>query len=78
MLDKYGNTPLLWAAENGHGGVVKLLLGREDVNSDAHDEAGQTPLLLASWNGNDVVAKLLLGRKDVNPDAHNKGEPKPN
>ena len=29
---------------NGHEGVVKLLLGREDVNPDRPDNYGQTPL----------------------------------
>ena len=27
--NKYGQTPLLWAAENGHEAVVKLLLEKE-------------------------------------------------
>ena len=27
----FDQTPLLWAAVNHHGGMVKLLLGREDV-----------------------------------------------
>jgi len=38
--DKYGQTPLLEAAECGCEGVVKLLLAREDVNRDRLD----------SWN----------------------------
>ena len=29
--DKYGQTAILLAAEEGHEGVVKLLLGRKDV-----------------------------------------------
>ena len=30
----YGQTPLSWAAANGHEGIVKLLLRRKDVNPD--------------------------------------------
>jgi ankyrin repeat protein len=42
--DSYGQTPLLWAAENGHKAVVKLLLekGAEVESKDRND---QTPLL---------------------------------
>ena len=32
-----GQTPLSWAAEYGHEGVVKILLEREDVNPDLAD-----------------------------------------
>ena len=66
MLDNAGQTPLLWAAGNGHDGVVELLLGRVDVNPDTPDSCGQMPLSLAAENGHGGVAKLLLGRGDVN------------
>jgi len=29
-----GNTPLVWAVRNGHGGVVKIQLGWDEVNPD--------------------------------------------
>ena len=41
------NTPLGWAAGNGHEGVVELLLGRDDVDPNKVNEDGSTPLLLA-------------------------------
>jgi len=67
-LDDFGRTPLSWAAKKGHEGIVKLLLGREDVNPDIQDTVnGQTPLWWAVGNGHEAVVKLLLEREDVNP-----------
>ncbi len=67
--DKYGRTPLLWAAGNGHEAVVKQLLatGKADVNSK-DDEYGRTPLSWAAENGHEAVVKQLLatGKADVN------------
>ena len=66
---RYGRTPLSWAAENGHEGIVKLLLGRKDVDPDTPDTMyGQTPLSRAAERGHEGIVSLLLGRKDVNPD----------
>ena len=62
----YGRTPLLWAAENGHEGVVKILLERGDVNPDQVDTFyGRTPLSWAAENGYEGVVNMLLERKDV-------------
>ena len=46
--DSAGNTPLFWAAWNGHEGVVKILLGRNDVDPDKPDKTGRTPLSCAA------------------------------
>jgi len=64
--DKYGQTPILLAAAEGHEGVVQLLLEMKDVKADAADGYGRTPLLCASSKGNSGVVKLLLEREDVN------------
>jgi len=68
QIDSQGNTPLIWAAKNGHEGVVGILLGRDDVNPDKQDNDGTTPLWRAVSGGHEGVVKILLGRDDVNPD----------
>ena len=58
--DRYGRTPLWWAAENGHEAVVELLVEKgADVNSK-EDRDGRTPLWWAAENGHEEVVKLLL------------------
>jgi len=66
--DMYGQTPLSWAAENGHEAVVKLLVERGDVNADSKDNCGRTPLSWAARNGHEAVVKLLVERDDVKAD----------
>jgi len=66
--DCVGNTPLVWAATNGHGGVVEILLGRGDVDPNEPDEYGQTPLFRAALDGHEGVVEILLGRHDINCD----------
>ena len=44
LKDSYRRTPLSWAAENGHEGVVKLLLATGQVEADSKDDEGQCGL----------------------------------
>ena len=39
------NTPLGWAAVNGHEEVVKMLLERDDIDPNLPDRCDHTPLL---------------------------------
>jgi ankyrin repeat protein len=56
---EYGQTPLSWAARNGHDKVVRLLLGANLETTDT--KYGQTPLSWAARNWHDKVVRLLLG-----------------
>jgi len=69
--DCVGNTPLLWAAQNGHEGVVEVLLKRDDINPNKPDQLGQTPLWGAADNGHEDVVKKLLGLDHIDPDKPN-------
>jgi hypothetical protein len=64
--DKYGQTPLHFAAFNDRLDVAKLLLAdKADVNAKAKN--GSTPLHLAAAKGNkDMVELLLTNKADVN------------
>ena len=65
--DCVDNTPLTWAAVNGHERVVEMLLAQGDISPDKPGEDGQTPLWVAAWKGHKGVVKMLLRRGEVNP-----------
>ena len=72
--DCMGMTALTWAAARGHSQVVKMFLGREDVNPNQADTIyGRTPLSWAAENGHEGIVKMLLEREGVNPDQANTG-----
>ena len=71
--DFLGGEPLVWAARNGHEEVVKILLGREEVNPDKPDNDGRASLSYAAWFGHEGVVKILLGGEEVNPDKPDNG-----
>ena len=68
QMDCGGSTPLVWAARNGHEGVVKILLSWDDVNPNKSDNNGESPLSGAAQTGHKGVVKILVRRDDVNPD----------
>ena len=61
-LDRYSQTPLLWATQNEYKKVVKILLWQDDFNSNTHDNYGQTPLLWAAQNAHKEVVKILVSQ----------------
>jgi len=65
--DCIGNTPLGWAAYNGHEDVVEILLGRGDISPDRLDMGGQTPLCCAARDGRGGLVEMLLWRDDIDP-----------
>jgi len=64
-----GNTPLVWAASNGHERVVEILLERDGVISHENNIHNGGPLLWAALKGHEGVVKILLGWSNINPDA---------
>ena len=68
LKDDYGQTPLAWAARNGHEAVLKLLLATGTVEVNSKDKQGWTPLSWAAENGHEAVVRLLLatGTVEVN------------
>ena len=57
--DSYGNMPLLWAARNGHGAAVQLLLDR-GADVAAENFEGVTALYWAARNGHAAIIEQLL------------------
>ena len=60
--NKYGVTPLIMAAQNGHIEVVRFLEAQgAKVDTPAND--GCTPLYFAAQNGHLEVVRFLVDRK---------------
>ena len=61
LLNRYGQTPLHWAAKNGHIEVCKLILeGTSDKNPAEIKYPRQTPLHYAAYHGHPEVCKLIM------------------
>jgi len=68
LNSQYGRTLLSFAAGEGHGDIVKLLL--EIVDPELKDgKFGRTPLSWAAENGHEDVVKLLLKGGKTNADS---------
>ena len=68
IRDREEMTPLMWACENGHKDVVKLLLNYSGPNIElnARDEYGRSALMVACFNGHKDVVQLLLDHPNQN------------
>jgi ankyrin repeat protein len=70
--DGLGKTILLLAVEISTPGdrleIVKIILGRPEVDVNARDRQGMMALTHAARRGDHDVAKLLLAHKDILPD----------
>lgn len=64
-----GDTALIYAARNGHGSTIQLLLERPDVRVNTAGTDGQTALICAAKNGRDRIVQLLLGRDEIKVNA---------
>ena len=51
---------------NGHEGMVKMLLERDNASPDKPDNDDITPLSWAAFYGHEGVVKILLEQDDVN------------
>ncbi len=60
-----GSTPLLLAIQSSHIHIVRLLLGREDVQINKENANKVTPVKLAIVEGHTEIFRLLLHHKDV-------------
>ncbi|KAJ5662531.1 uncharacterized protein N7477_010147 [Penicillium maclennaniae] len=65
-LDRNRETPLHWAAKQGHHTVVRMLLDRDDIQPDRGNSQGRTPLSFAAERGHTPVVDLLLRQNNVN------------
>lgn len=71
-----GQTPLLWAAREGHSEIIRLLC-EKGANINALTETGDSALHLAAWKGNIDAVRYLVDAMKCSPELRNKEGMKP-
>ena len=61
IIDKYGNTPLIYAASKGYIKIIEQLL-RKGANINANNNYGNTALIIATQNNYINIVNLLVKR----------------
>jgi ankyrin repeat protein len=57
-----GQTPLRWAASNGHQSFVELLYDK-NADLDVRDRRNQTPIVVPASNRHKSIIGLLLDKR---------------
>ena len=60
VVDKHGNTPLMWAAGAGHLDVVRWLIEEQSVDVEDRNKQGRSALMWAAKNGQLAVVRWML------------------
>ena len=63
--DGEGRSPMWMAADKGHVEVVKLLLGRPELELNARGPTGRLAFMKVAENGCAELVKLLLGNPSL-------------
>lgn len=61
-----------YAAQNGHGAVVKLLVNMKGIDVNSMSRDGYSPLAWAAQNGHEKVVQLLLNMKGIDVDSEDR------
>lgn len=56
---------LIHATWHGHENIVRLILEKSDIDSNASNSHGSTGLLISAEDGHEGIVRLLLGRGEI-------------
>ena len=73
MTDAWRQTPLSYAAQNGHLEIVKFLVKEGGTDVESKNYWQQTLLSCAAWNGHLEIVKFLVNEAGADVKANEKG-----